>query len=48
MTLALLLIGTGLSRASLREVGIRPVLHGLALWLVISLVSLGALIRPGA
>jgi uncharacterized integral membrane protein (TIGR00698 family) len=43
MTLTLLLIGAGLSRASLRSVGIRPVLHGLALWLVIAVVSLVAL-----
>ena len=40
MTLTLLLIGTSLSRASLKAVGIRPILHGLALWLVISVVSL--------
>ncbi len=39
MTLTLLLIGTSLSRASLKAVGIRPILQGLALWLVISAVS---------
>jgi uncharacterized membrane protein YadS len=48
MTLTLLLIGSGLSAASLREVGIRPFLHGLTLWLVISVVSLGALRWLGA
>lgn len=43
MTLSLLCIGSGLSADSLRTVGIRPLLHGLALWLVVSIVSLGAL-----
>lgn len=40
MTLTLLLIGTSLSRASLRAVGFKPVLLGLSLWLVIGIVSL--------
>jgi uncharacterized integral membrane protein (TIGR00698 family) len=48
MTLALLLIGSGLSAASLRHVGARPLVHGLALWLFISLASLGALHWLGA
>lgn len=48
MTLALLSIGSGLSAAALRGVGIRPFVHGLALWLVISVVSLGALLWLGA
>ena len=48
MTLTLLLIGTSLSRASLKAVGIRPILQGLALWLVISSVSLIALRWLGA
>ena len=48
MTLALLMIGSGLSAASLRRIGIRPLLHGFALWLVISAVSLGALCWLGA
>jgi uncharacterized integral membrane protein (TIGR00698 family) len=48
MTLTLLLIGSGLSAASLRRVGVRPFLHGLTLWLVISVVSLGALRWLGA
>jgi uncharacterized integral membrane protein (TIGR00698 family) len=42
MKIALLWIGCGLSAASLRGVGIRPLIHGLSLWLVISIVSLGA------
>jgi uncharacterized membrane protein YadS len=48
MTLTLLLIGTSLSRASLKAVGIRPILQGLALWLVISAVSLMAISWLGA
>ena len=43
MTLTLLLIGTSLSRASLKSVGIRPMLQGVVLWLVIGSVSLVAL-----
>ena len=43
MTLTLLLIGASLSRASLKAVGIRPILQGLVLWLVVSGVSLTAL-----
>lgn len=42
MTLTLLLVGMSLSRASLRTVGIRPVLHGIGLWLAISLMALAA------
>jgi uncharacterized integral membrane protein (TIGR00698 family) len=43
MTLTLLLIGLTLSRDSLKSVGVRPILLGLALWLVISVTSLVAL-----
>jgi uncharacterized integral membrane protein (TIGR00698 family) len=43
MTLTLLCIGIGLSRSSLRSVGIRPVLHGLVLWIAISVGSLATL-----
>jgi uncharacterized integral membrane protein (TIGR00698 family) len=43
MTLTLLFIGLSLSRDSLKKVGVRPILLGLALWLVISVVSLAAL-----
>jgi uncharacterized integral membrane protein (TIGR00698 family) len=42
MTLTLLFIGASLSRSSLKAVGIKPVLLGVALWLVISVVSLVA------
>jgi uncharacterized integral membrane protein (TIGR00698 family) len=42
MTLTLLSIGASLSRSSLKTVGVKPVLLGVALWLVISVVSLAA------
>jgi uncharacterized integral membrane protein (TIGR00698 family) len=40
LTLTLYLIGTGLSLATLRKVGHRPLIQGVLLWLVISIVSL--------
>jgi uncharacterized membrane protein YadS len=42
LTITLFLIGASLSRQVLRKVGIRPLLQGVILWLVISLVSLWA------
>jgi uncharacterized integral membrane protein (TIGR00698 family) len=42
MTLTLLLVGLSLSRSSLRSVGYRPVLHGVGLWLAISVMALAA------
>jgi uncharacterized integral membrane protein (TIGR00698 family) len=42
MTLTLLLVGMSLSRSSLRMVGVRPVLHGIGLWLAISVMALAA------
>ena len=48
MTLTRLLIGVSLSRHSLREVGARAVIHGLALWLLARLVSLAAVVWLGA
>jgi uncharacterized integral membrane protein (TIGR00698 family) len=46
LTATLFLIGTGLSLATLKEVGHRPLIQGMLLWLIISLVSL-ALIYGG-
>ena len=40
MTLTLFLIGASLSRATLKAVGVRPMLQGVILWVVISVVSL--------
>jgi uncharacterized integral membrane protein (TIGR00698 family) len=46
LTVTLFLIGTGLSKATLREVGIRPLLQGVLLWAIVGLASL-QLIRMG-
>jgi len=46
LTVTLFLIGTGLSMKTLREVGVRPLLQGIALWIVVAAGSL-ALIRSG-
>lgn len=40
LTATLFLIGCGLSKKSLASVGLKPILQGLTLWLVISLASL--------
>jgi uncharacterized membrane protein YadS len=46
MTVTLFLIGSGMSRASLRAVGPRPLLHGVVLWLLVAATSL-TIIRFG-
>jgi len=46
LTVTLFLIGTGLSMKTLREVGMRPLLQGIFLWIVVASGSL-ALIRAG-
>lgn len=46
LTVTLFLIGTGLSRRSLREVGARPLVQGILLWIVVAVGSL-VLIRAG-
>jgi uncharacterized integral membrane protein (TIGR00698 family) len=43
LTATLYLIGTGLSRKTLREVGVRPMLQGVALWVVVAGLSLTAI-----
>lgn len=42
LTITLFLIGSSLSRETLKKVGIKPLLQGILLWIVISLVSLWA------
>lgn len=42
LTVTLFLIGAGLSREALREVGWRPLLLALVLWIIVSAASLGA------
>jgi len=46
LTVTLFLIGTGLSRKTLQDVGIRPLLQGVVLWIVVAVGSL-LLIRAG-
>jgi uncharacterized integral membrane protein (TIGR00698 family) len=46
LTVTLFLIGTGLSKETLRKVGVRPLLQGIILWIVVAAGSL-ALIRGG-
>ncbi len=45
LTVTLFLIGTGLSRETLRRVGWKPMAQGVALWLVISVGSLWAVMK---
>lgn len=46
LTATLFLIGTGLSMKTLRQVGVRPLLQGVLLWIVVAVGSL-SLIRSG-
>lgn len=46
LTATLFLIGTGLSKETLSKVGVRPLLQGVLLWIVVAMGSL-ALIRSG-
>ncbi|MEG1586588.1 MAG: putative sulfate exporter family transporter [Bacteroidales bacterium] len=43
LTLTLFLIGTGLSKAVIRQVGIKPMIQGVILWIFIALMSLGVI-----
>jgi len=45
MTVTLFLIGASLSRETLKNVGIRPLLQGVLLWIAISVISLVAVLR---
>ncbi len=45
MTVTLFLIGVSLSRKTLKAVGARPLLQGIILWIVISVVSLTAVLE---
>ena len=46
LTVTLFLIGTGLSRETLKRVGVRPLAQGVLLWAIVALGSLG-MIRLG-
>ena len=47
LVLTLFLIGAGLSRATLRVVGVRPLVQGVLLWLAVAGASLGAILLRG-
>ena len=44
MVVVLFLIGLGLTRDLLRQVGLRPFIQGIALWVLVSAVTLGAIL----
>ena len=46
LTATLYLIGSGVSRATLRQVGARPLIQGVVLWLIVAVASVAA-IRAG-
>jgi uncharacterized integral membrane protein (TIGR00698 family) len=43
LTATLFLIGTSLSKKTLRQVGVRPLVQGIALWIVVGTASLAAI-----
>ena len=45
LTVTLFLIGTGLSAKTIREVGLRPLLQGVFLWIVVGMGSLALILR---
>jgi uncharacterized integral membrane protein (TIGR00698 family) len=45
LTATLFLIGTGISRATLRQVGVRPLLQGVILWFLVGVTSLWLITR---
>jgi uncharacterized integral membrane protein (TIGR00698 family) len=45
LTVTLFLIGASLSRSALKTVGVRPLIQGILLWIVISIVSLFAVLQ---
>jgi uncharacterized integral membrane protein (TIGR00698 family) len=45
LTATLYLIGTGLSRATIKEVGLRPFLQGVVLWIIVGCLSLTLILK---
>jgi uncharacterized integral membrane protein (TIGR00698 family) len=43
LTVVLILIGTGITRTTLREVGLRPLIQGVTLWIMVASLSLYAI-----
>jgi uncharacterized membrane protein YadS len=44
LTVTLFLIGAGLNRETLRKVGIRPLLQGLTLWVIVGAGTLAVIL----
>ena len=44
LTVTLFLIGTGLNRETLRRVGVRPLLQGLTLWIIVGSTTLALIL----
>jgi uncharacterized membrane protein YadS len=44
LTVTLFLIGTGLNKETLRRVGVRPLLQGLTLWVIVGSVTLALIL----
>ncbi len=45
LTVTLFLIGAGLSRETIKKVGVKPLIQGIILWILISIVSLWAVLH---
>lgn len=45
LTVVLFLIGTGITRNTLKEVGVRPMVQGVSLWIVVASLSLWAIFK---
>ena len=43
LTVVLFLIGTGITRNTLKEVGVRPLIQGVTLWIAVASLSLWAI-----
>jgi len=43
LTATLFLIGTSLSKKTLQQVGVRPLVQGVSLWIIVAGVSLAAI-----
>ena len=44
LTVTLFLIGTGLNKATLKRVGVRPLLQGLTLWIIVGAGTLALIL----
>lgn len=45
LAVTLFLIGTGISRETLKKVGVRPLIQGIVLWVVVGSLSLGLILK---